>query len=104
MDALIISSRDQTSIQIWWYLPDISETLDGKKRYPTLGVAVSDSSGGSPLALPTKETKKTEGLPLAPAKMKRGRVRDDEVARMMSWEERARARDVPSSQVEVSWQ
>lgn len=56
-------------------------------------------------ALPTKETKKTEqGLPLAPAKMKRGRVRDDEVARMMSWEERARARDVPSSQVEVSWQ
>ena len=39
------------SIQIRWYLPDLSETLDGKKWYPTKGVAVSESSGGSPLTV-----------------------------------------------------
>jgi hypothetical protein len=43
----VILSRDWFSIQIRWYLPDISKTLDGKKRYPTKGVGVSDSSGGS---------------------------------------------------------
>ena len=34
---------------IWRYLPDISEPLDEKKRYPTKGVGVSESSGESPV-------------------------------------------------------
>jgi hypothetical protein len=54
----VILSRDRTSIQIRWYLqvPDISETLDGKKRYPTKG-GFLDSSGGSPLPLPIHQKK-----------------------------------------------
>ena len=47
VQRLLIISR--TSIQIRWYLPDLSDTLDGKKRHPTQGVGVSKSSGGSPL-------------------------------------------------------
>ena len=32
-----------------WYI----QTLDGNKRYPTKGVGVSDSSGGTPLVDPS---------------------------------------------------